>query len=243
MGIVFGLGQHEEPPHRVLVKEGPYEIREYAPRLIAEVEVEGDMYGAGNTGFRQIANFIFGNNVAPRAGSAEAKEGAAEKIAMTVPVTMEPAAAAPGSQAIAMTVPVTMEASGSSSSAATGSPTPAAVRKWKMNFFMPSQYTLETLPRPVNPNVHIRQVPPQTFAVVTFSGWTYDTTLQEREQEVRDWMGQRADYRVDTSKPAQLARYNPPWSIPFLRRNEVLCAVEKLAETERMPAEQTGVAK
>ncbi|MEL7041199.1 MAG: heme-binding protein [Pseudomonadota bacterium] len=79
----------EEPPHQTLVKDGKFEIRQYAPTIVAEVDVTGDMRRAGNSGFRPLADFIFGNNTAR------------SKIEMTAPVTRVK------SQKIEMTAPVT----------------------------------------------------------------------------------------------------------------------------------------
>ena len=79
----------EEPPHLTLIKDGKYEIRQYEPTIVAEVEITGDMRRAGNSGFRPLADYIFGNNTAR------------EKIDMTAPVTRVK------SQKIAMTAPVT----------------------------------------------------------------------------------------------------------------------------------------
>ena len=79
----------EEPPHQTLVKDGKYEIRQYEPTIVAEVEITGDMRRAGNSGFRPLADFIFGNNTAR------------SKIDMTAPVTRVK------SEKIAMPAPVT----------------------------------------------------------------------------------------------------------------------------------------
>ena len=79
----------EEPPHLTLIKDGKYEIRQYEPTIVAEVEITADMRRAGNSGFRPLADFIFGNNTAR------------EKIDMTAPVTRVK------SEKIAMTAPVT----------------------------------------------------------------------------------------------------------------------------------------
>ncbi|MEO0368146.1 MAG: heme-binding protein [Pseudomonadota bacterium] len=78
-----------EPAHTVKVKDGNIEIREYAPMIVAEVTVEGDMRTAGRRGFRPLADFIFGNN------------RPAQKIDMTAPVTRA------ASTKIKMTAPVT----------------------------------------------------------------------------------------------------------------------------------------
>ena len=55
----------EEPTYQVLQQDGAFEIRHYAPQLVAQTWVEGDMDAASNRGFRRIANFIFGNNQVP----------------------------------------------------------------------------------------------------------------------------------------------------------------------------------
>ena len=79
----------EEPPHTVIVEDGPFELRQYDDMIVAEVEVTGDMRRAGNSGFRPLAGYIFGDNTA-RAS-----------IEMTAPVTRQK------SQKIEMTAPVT----------------------------------------------------------------------------------------------------------------------------------------
>ncbi len=70
----------EEPSYTVLEDVNPFELRAYASQIIAETEVSGDLDAASRTGFRLIADYIFGNNKAVAGGS--------EKISMTVPVTM-----------------------------------------------------------------------------------------------------------------------------------------------------------
>jgi hypothetical protein len=124
---------------------------------------------------------------------------------MTVPVTMEPKTG--GSEKIAMTAPVTMETQKKNSN------------QWRMFFVMPSQYTLTSLPTPTSPEVKLREIPPQKKAVITYTGFNSEEKTQEKAQELRTWL--KAKNIVPTSEP-QLARYNPPWSIPFLRRNEVM---------------------
>ena len=84
----------DEPSHTVLRSEGDIEIREYAPMIVAEVEVSGSREEAGSRGFRPLADYIFGNN-APR-----------QSIEMTAPVTTS------RSQSIDMTAPVTSTPSG-----------------------------------------------------------------------------------------------------------------------------------
>nr|WP_321441793.1 heme-binding protein [uncultured Hyphomonas sp.] len=79
----------QEPPHEVIASDGKIEVRQYKPQILAEVTVTGDMRRAGNSGFRPLADFIFGNNTAK------------QSIEMTAPVTRTPA-----SRKIEMTAPV-----------------------------------------------------------------------------------------------------------------------------------------
>ncbi|RBP49906.1 SOUL family heme-binding protein [Arenicella xantha] len=79
----------DEPPHTVVLKDHKFELRQYRAMLIAEVTVTGDMRRAGNSGFKPLADYIFGNNTS------------AEKMQMTAPVTRTE------STKIAMTAPVT----------------------------------------------------------------------------------------------------------------------------------------
>ena len=73
----------EEPKYEVIQADGNFEIRKYAPLLVAETLIDGDMDEASNKGFRLIADYIFGNNQV-------ADSSAAAKISMTAPVTVEP---------------------------------------------------------------------------------------------------------------------------------------------------------
>ena len=122
----------EEPKYDVLLSEGQFEVRKYAPKLIAEVIVEGDMDEASSKGFKLIANFIFGNNQA-------ADQASSEKIAMTAPVTVEPQ-----SVKISMTAPVTVEPQSVGASPEINMET---AKQWRVDFVMPSHYTLSTIPR------------------------------------------------------------------------------------------------
>ncbi len=185
----------EEPKYDILLKSGEYELRQYNPMIVAEVLVEGDLDKATNQGFRLIADYIFGNNMSQSGDSA--------KIAMTAPVTVEPK-----SETIAMTVPVTIgEQSG----------------LWRVQFVMPSQYTMENLPKPKNPKVILRKVAPRNVAVLSFSGFAGAEKVRNKNQELMAWMNVR---QLKSIGVPELARYNPPWTLPFLRRNEVMVGYE-----------------
>ena len=144
----------EEPKYTVIESSPPFELRQYAPMIVAEVYVDGDMSDAGSKGFRFIAGYIFGKNQS-KTKLADDLQGS-EKIAMTVPVTMEPKSGS--SEKIAMTVPVTMEPKlGSNEKIAMTAPVTMETQKtspgqWRMHFVMPSQYTLANLPTPTSPD-------------------------------------------------------------------------------------------
>jgi hypothetical protein len=195
----------EEPSYKVISKSDTFELRQYAPMLVAETLVDGDMDEAGSTGFRKIADYIFGNNQV-QAGTSSTK------IAMTAPVTMEPQ-----SQKIAMTAPVAlipMENMGAS-------------KQWRVHFVMPSQYTMNTIPKPKNADVKLREIPGKLFAVNSFTGFNTQSRIQVKTDELNAWIGQK---KLKVLGQTQLARYDPPWTLPVFRRNEVMIEVENLQE-------------
>jgi hypothetical protein len=214
----------EEPAFRVVESSGRIELREYAPFVVAETVVDGPLSTASNRGFRAIAGYIFGGNRSVR--------GDAEKIAMTAPVVVEPlpgegtpAAPRAPSERIAMTAPVTVEPQG-----ATGPDALATGTRWRVHFVMPASYTLATLPRPDDPSVVLREVPAERRAVLRFSGLAGEAALREASAELLAWVEARG---LVAHGPPQLARYDPPWTLPFLRRNEVTVGVRAERDAAR----------
>ena len=193
----------EEPSFNIIAKSGTFELRQYAPMLVAETLVDGDMDDAGSTGFRRIADYIFGNNQV-QAGTSSTK------IAMTAPVTMEPQ-----SQKIAMTAPVALIPSENI----------GASQQWRVHFVMPSQYSISTIPVPKNPDVKLREIPGKLFAVNSFTGFNTQSRIQAKTDELSTWIGQK---NLKALGPPQLARYDPPWTLPMFRRNEVMMEVHEL---------------
>ena len=190
----------EEPKYVLLDKSESFELRAYAPQIVAEVKVDGDLDAASTQGFRLIAAYIFGKNQV------------SEKIAMTAPVGIESSDQNKGAK-IAMTAPVAIESNKSPDNAG---------NQWTVSFVMPAEYTLASLPKPLNPQVKIREVPAEKKAVITFSGFYNEEKVQEKTQALRDWI------KIKNLKPIgepQFARYNPPWTLPFMRRNEVMIQV------------------
>jgi len=188
----------EEPKYEVRTSQAPFELRHYTPTLIAQTIVDGDMDEASNKGFRLIADFIFGNNLA-------ANSEQAAKIAMTAPVTVEPQ-----SSKIAMTAPVTIE------------PQLGSTQQWRVHFVMPSQYTLATIPKPKNSAVTLHELPSKYFVVHRYSGFNTVARVQEKTDEALAWAKQQSLKVIGTP---QLSRYDPPWTLPMFRRNEIMVEV------------------
>lgn len=191
----------EEPKYILIEKSEPFELRAYTPQIVAEVKVDGDLDAASNQGFRLIAAYIFGKNQV------------SEKIAMTAPVGIESSDQSKSAK-IAMTAPVIIEGSKSLDRNANG--------QWTVSFVMPSEYTLATLPKPLNPEIHIRELPAEKRAVITFSGFYDEDKVRDKTQALREWM--KSNNMKPVGEP-QFARYNPPWTLPFMRRNEIMIQV------------------
>ncbi len=191
----------EEPKYSVVEKSGSFELRAYVPMVVAETLVDGDLDDASSAGFRCIADYIVGNNTARAGGS--------EKISMTAPVNM-----APKSEKISMTAPVGMQAKTENAGLDN-------TNQWRMYFVMPSQYTLETLPTPNNPAVTLRAIPVSRMAVLRFSGLAGEEKTAKKTAELLAWLKSK---QISPIGEPELARYNPPWTLPFLRRNEVMVA-------------------
>lgn len=193
----------EEPKYEIIQADGNFEIRKYAPILIAETLIEGDMDEASNKGFRLIADFIFGNNQL-------ADSNTNSKIAMTAPVTVEPI-----SQKIAMTAPVTVELQASESNM-------QAAKKWRIHFVMPSQYTLASIPKPKNAAITLKEVPSKIFLVYSYSWLNTLSRVQTKTEEALEWANRKG---LKVIGAPQLSRYDPPWTLPMFKRNEIMIEI------------------
>jgi hypothetical protein len=94
--------------------------------------------------------------------------------------------------------------------------------KWIVSFVMPSEYTLENLPKPLNSKVQLRQIPAVKRAVISFSGFYNANTVAEKTVELEQWMKSK---NLQAAGAPKFARYNPPWTLPFMRRNEIMIDV------------------
>jgi DNA gyrase inhibitor GyrI len=194
----------DEPEYALLSKDGDFELRRYAPMIVAEVTHTGERRPALTAGFRRLAAYIFaedrpGESIAMTSPVMQDQD---EKIAMTAPVLQDQGAE------IAMTAPVLQDGGDAS-------------RSWRTRFVMPAQYTMETLPIPPE-DITLTELPERRIAAVRFSGNGTNEDLAENEARLRDWIGQQG---LEITGPAEFAYYDAP-SVPSpLRRNEVLFPV------------------
>jgi hypothetical protein len=126
-----------------------------------------------------------------------------QSIAMTTPVSQET-----GSEKIAMTAPVSQEQTGG---------------QWRIAFVMPSEYTMDTLPQPVDPKVILRQTPARRMAAITYSGSWSKARYEEHKALLEAFIQKK---KLQPLGEPVLARYNSPFTLWFLRRNEVLVPVQ-----------------
>jgi len=189
----------EEPAFTEVERVGAVEIRTYGERIAAQTVVTGSSEAARNRGFQRLAGYIFGGNTARTS------------IAMTAPVAQ--AGSAPGrSQSIAMTAPVAQGAVGQD--------------RWTIQFFMPSEYTMTSLPVPRDPSVVLAVVPAETYAVLRFSGLGSARAVAEKEAELDAAL--TGSGWTSVGDPV-VWFYDPPWTLPPLRRNEVAVRVTRQA--------------
>lgn len=164
----------EQPDYKVILSEGPLELRRYKTLIVAEVvrSRSSDL----NSGFQEIFNYISGQNQTE------------QKISMTSPV-------------------INRQGDDYFSTA----------------FVMPSKFTLETLPKPKDPNVRIKERVGGTFAVIRFSGAWSESRFRERQKQLEDWIRLHGWKMLSE---VTIARYNPPFTPAFMRRNEIMFQVD-----------------
>ena len=166
----------EEPAFKPILREGEFELREYAPYLVAETRVDASFDEAGDIAFGRLFRYISGRNEGGR------------KISMTAPVRQ-------------------VQAEGGGEQVA---------------FIVPAQFTRDTVPRPVDSQVQIREEPARRLAVLRYSGRWTEARFRDHERQLRTWISGRG---LAATGPAIYARYNAPF-VPWpLRRNEVLIPV------------------
>ncbi len=157
------MSRVEQPDYTVSAADGAFEVRAYGPIIVAEAQVKGVRKAAVNEGFRLLAGYIFGGNT-PNA-----------KIAMTAPVQQKQA------ETISMTAPVTQQSQGD-----------GLGDGWTVRFTMPSNWTMETLPAPIDPRVKLVPVPAKRFLAIRFSGTANDTAIEAKLAELRGYASARS---------------------------------------------------
>ncbi|MDP1608863.1 MAG: heme-binding protein [Chlamydiales bacterium] len=165
----------KEPKYEILESYDKIELRLYASFLVAEVECSGIRKEAIRSGFRILANYIFGNNVA------------SAKLPMSVPVTQQ-----------------------------------KIDDLWKIRFMLTQASDLNDLPQPNNQLVKLFSIPEKKVAAIRFSGIANDEKLQRYTTKLREFAD---SHKWPLDDRPILAFYNPPWTLPFLRRNEILFEV------------------
>jgi hypothetical protein len=137
------------------------------------------------------------------AGYIFGKNRSKQKLSMTAPVIQEAK-----SEKLSMTTPVMQEKKGSS---------------WTMSFVMPEGSTLASLPVPLDPAVTFREVPPKRVAVIHYSGLHSENNLRNYAEKLTAWLQNKGHRALSAPRAAS---YDPPWTIPMLRRNEVQIDIE-----------------
>ena len=123
------------------------------------------------------------------------------KVSMTSPVTQQ------SNEKIAMTAPVMQQ---------------GQERSWQVRFTMPASYTLDTLLKPNNPAIKLIKIEGKRFAVIRFSGLAGEDRLKRQTDELIEFIKSR---NLTVTSAPTYAFYNPPWTLPFLRRNEIMIEV------------------
>lgn len=165
-----------------------------------------------STGRREATNRAF----APLFGYISGENTAQATIAMTAPV-----ATGAGGERIAMTAPVTQAQDPDG---------------WRVRFFLPPSYTLNTAPVPTNPAVELIEVPARRVVAIRFSGWASEAALDEQLDRLQTFVLENG--LTPAGEPV-LAQYNSPFVLPLLRRNEFLWPLEsdgEVSATSRVAA-------
>jgi len=204
--ILFGVNAMaiEEPAYTVISQHDDIEIRQYAPFIVAETLVtEADSRNAANNeGFRRLFRYITGSNQA-RA-----------KIEMTAPVLQSGESAEKNTredgQKIAMTAPVQQKETDSG---------------WQIAFVLPAQFDMRTAPVPTDDRITLREMPSRTVAVQRFSGRWTDKNFRTHRKSLSDFLDSN---KLEAVGEMEYAAYNAPFTLPFMRRNEVMVEIESI---------------
>ncbi len=149
------------------------EMRHYQARIVAEVVVAGTQKQAVKKGFRALASYIFGNN-----------------IAMTSPVNQ----------------------------------TLQQENQWLIQFGMPHYFTLDTLPKPKNPNINLHIISQQKAVAIIFSGVWSDEKFAFHLQKLKKYL---TENNLQTIAEPSFAYYDDPFTFPWNRKNEIIWQIQE----------------
>lgn len=197
----------EIAPYEVESTDGAIEIRRYPDLVVAEVMRKGERMEAINDGFPPLADYIFGAN----------KPG--EAVAMTAPVTQQKEKDGRSGQTIAMTAPVIQQST-------------ELGEGWKVRFVMPRHYSLADLPEPKNEKVKLIEQSARKVVAIRFAGRTDDANVMAHLEKLKAYV---AEKELTVSGEPVFAFYNPPWTLPFLRRNEIWWELQDTSGASAMP--------
>ncbi|PIN16811.1 hypothetical protein CDL12_10542 [Handroanthus impetiginosus] len=187
---------------KVLRRNDQYEIREVESYFIAETTMPGkygfDFAGASRS-FNVLAEYLFGKNTREK------------QMEMTTPVFTRRVKS--DGEKMDMTTPVITRKVEDQD-------------KWTMSFVMPSKYG-DNLPLPKDSSVTIKEVPKKVIAIVAFSGFVTDEEVERRDSVLRNLLKNDPEFRVKEDASVEVAQYNPPFTLPFNRRNEIALEVER----------------
>lgn len=184
-----------------LKRTNQYEIREVESYFVAETIMpgkDGFGFGGASQSFNVLAEYLFGKNTAK------------EKMEMTTPVITRKSQS--DGEKMEMTTPVITRKIKDE-------------ENWSMSFVMPTKYGSD-LPLPKDSSVRIKQVPKKIIAVAVFSGFVTDDEVSRRESILREALKNDPKFRVKEGAPVEVAQFNPPFTLPFTRRNEIALEVE-----------------
>lgn len=120
-------------------------------------------------------------------------------IEMTAPVFQQNAQ---GNQSIGMTAPLFREQNENG---------------WTISFVIPEKFDLNTVPDPVNSNIRLAEMPERKTAVFRYSGNNNEEKMREAEEKLNEWLTSSG---LTAKSTIRWAQYDPPFAIPFLKRNE-----------------------
>ena len=219
---VLGIQSYEQPEYKVLVDEEPYELRQYEPYTVAEVTVfEDDIDEAQRKGFRILADYIFGNNYMRNSERRKMrmKEGESsplnEEVEMTGPVLLDL------NDQIVIRSPVDVV-----NMLTPEEPLELELeleQKWTMAFSLPSRYTVNNAPIPKNGSIRLREEPADLVITRRFTNFVTESKVENMSNGLLKWANEKG---LTIEGTIRIARFDPMWTIPFLRRNEIHLSVK-----------------